>query len=167
MSQHDPEGFSCIGCRSVTGISAGEVIRTFSDGGYSVQPVRAVIVFGLDHVRSACIHAERSYIRGRSVSSDVMTEVARYIGCNRQLSRALELVKVDGEKEIVIITRPRLNEEDEGRILGTLGLQRDDSVAKVTKSKIRNAPLLGVKSKSMNDIREEVLERVALLDVER
>lgn len=167
MSRRDPKGFSCIGCRSKTGVTAAEVINAFQQAGYSIQPVRADMVFGMDHARSACMHAQRSFDRGKSTSEDIMTEVARYLGCNRQLSRSLQLVKVDGEKEIVIVTKPPLKKADGERLMRGLGLERDDSVADATDAKAGNAVLLGIKSLLVDDIKEEVLERIALLEVER
>lgn len=167
MSQPEAELFSCIGCKSSSPISAEAVLKTFSKAGYSVQPVRAAMVFGMDHVRSACLHAQRSFERGNSVSDDIMTEVAHYVGCNRQLTKSLQLVKVDGDTEVVLVTKPPLKMEDEVRLLAKLGLERDDSVADVTRSKAGNARLLGIRSHSMDSIREEVLERIALLEVER
>ena len=159
--------FGFIGCKCEEEVKAQDIMAAFAAAGYRSQPVKAKIVFGRAHLVSACLHAERALRRGTSASDDIMTEVALYLGCSGQLSRALSLVKLDGEKELVVITMPSAGETDVSRVLKSLGLKRDDSLIELTKSKAAGAGLLGIDSVDVDVVREAVLEKVAFVDMER
>ena len=159
--------FGFIGCKSEGEVRAQDIMAAFTAAGYRSQPVKAEIVFGRAHLVSACLHAERALRRGTSASEDIMTEIALYLGCSSQLSRALSLVKIDGEKELVVITTPSAGEKDVSKVLKSLGLRREDSLIELTKSKAAGAGLLGIDSVDVDVVREAVLEKVAFVDMER
>jgi tRNA threonylcarbamoyladenosine modification (KEOPS) complex Cgi121 subunit len=162
----EKESFSCIGCRAKRLISAREIIEEFALAGYSAQPVRASVVFGPEHAASACLHAIRSVGRGETSSHDIGTVIAMYLGCNRQISKALAAVGIDGEKEIVIITVPASDGPEAEKVLERLGMERDDSLMGIDKGKLKNASLLGIESPDPETVKEAVLERVALVDLD-
>lgn len=163
----DAGKFGFIGCISAGEVRARDVIAAFALAGYMSQPVKAKIVFGRAHLISACLHAERAVGRGTGASEDIMTEIALYLGCSGQLSKALSLVKIDGERELVVITMPSASEADIRRVIESLGMRRDDSQMELTKEKAAGARLLGIDSTDADVVREAVLEKVALVDVER
>ncbi len=168
MKNEDAEPrFGFIGCRASRRIGAPAIMNAFRERGCMAQPVRAGVVFGKEHLLSACMHAERSLERGEGASKDLMTEVALYIGCSSQLSRALALVRIEDESEIVVITRPRLRDADTTEVLQGLDMIRDDTLMDPTNERAANAHVLGIDSTDLATVREAVLEKVALVDLER
>ena len=159
--------FGFIGCMARRAVGAAEIIDVFGRMGIRVQPLRAGMVFGKEHLESACLHALRAVERGEGASDDIMAEVALYTGCSRQLSRSLSLVRIEGDREIVMVTMPEIGESTLAAILEELGLERDDALMELTEGKLTNAPLLGIEEKDVAAVREAVLEKIALVDVER
>lgn len=163
----DERTFGFIGCRGRSSIGAAELMDAFGRKGFRVQPLRSGMIFGREHLESACLHALRAVGRGDGASDDIMTEIALYTGCSRQLSKSLSLVGIDGDREIVIVTMPDIGEETADAILDEMGLERDDRLIDLTDDKLINARLLGIEERNIGAVGEAVLERVALVDVER
>lgn len=167
MKTAETGSYSIAGFRSRHPVDASALIRAFEQAGWRVQPVRACIVFGREHLISAYMHAARALDRGESASMDLMTEVALYAGCSRQLSKSLEAVRVENETEIALVAVPALDGDEAERITGPLGLARDDRLLEINSGKLKYAGLLGVDGVDCSTAADAVLERIALIDVER
>lgn len=167
MKGNETGGYGFIGCRAAGKPDAVMLISAFSSAGYRAQPLNAAVVFGKDHLLSACLHAERALKRGTAASQDLMTVIAMYAGCSRQLSKALAIVRVTSQREIAVVTSPAASRKDADAILARLGMQRDDSLLETSGWKASNAHLLGIETTDLASISEAVLEKVALVDLER
>ncbi|MBX8631364.1 MAG: hypothetical protein KIY12_05980 [Thermoplasmata archaeon] len=148
-------------------VDAMTIIEEFGRKGLKAQPVRSEMVFGMPHLRSAFLHAARACERGRSRSDDIATEFLVYASCERQISRALEKMKVKGNGGIVMMITPPVPDDELSTILQNLGLERDDSLIEMDGKKVANARSFGIHTDNEHEASESILERIAMLDLTR
>jgi KEOPS complex subunit Cgi121 len=155
-----------IGCLRGRGTSPKAIIEEFRRNGYTAQPVNADMVFGVDHLRSAYLHALRRFSRGRGLSDDFGTELLSCAACERQISKSIRKMKVpdDGERIAIIIT-PAADNDRLCSILSKLHLVRDDTLMEVNAPKVRNASEFGIEESEVSQLTDAILEKIAILDL--
>lgn len=120
-------------------------VEYFRQSGGDGVALDADAVYGMDHLKSALMHAERSLRRGDNVSKRLLMETLLYASGERQLSVAISKIGLrDGPGSAVLLIQGL----DPDRVIEDLELRRDDTVI------------------SSNDGEtKEALERVALVDI--
>jgi KEOPS complex subunit Cgi121 len=79
------------------------VVGSASKARVEVLVLRADMVFGSDHIRSALYHAKKAMRDGRNASESLSMETLLYASGERQLSSAIKKMSVDeGCDEVVI-----------------------------------------------------------------
>ncbi len=127
-----------------------------------VLVVRADMIFGMDHLRSALYHAERAIVDGTNSSESLAMETLLYASAERQLSTAIKKMAVGDQTEEVVVAQlaggPLEPDETWHELDITTGLTVDRllrfGVTKTELSTLGERPLL-----------ELVLERVAAVDI--
>ena len=166
MSRHDfPRAASEL---TIVGCSRGsadpmDIISAFRKEGFGVQPVRADMVFGDDHIKTAYMHAARAFARGTNSSGDLMTELLMYAACETQIAKAIEKMKVTSQNGIVLCISPMIEATRLQDMLAGLGLERDDSLMDADESKLVNAARLGIRADAQ--VTDSVIERIAMIDL--
>ncbi len=162
VSSRDAPEMMLIGCHR-NGADPVEIINVFRSEGFAVQPVRADMVFGVDHLMTAYMHAARAFERGTNSAGDLMTEFILYAACDTQITKAIERMKVTAQSGIAILIVPPPGDKLLENILKRLKLRRDDDLMAVTGAKLANAVQLGVNGDE--SAADSILEKVALLDI--
>lgn len=138
----------------------------------TVQAFDADYVVSSDHLARAVERADRAFARGENVAHDRAVEVLCYAAGRRQIRQALEMGVSEGDRSAVLLVDSPAGDEaaeaaavDDLRALvdgtETLGQYDEESVRAFFD--IGDAELDAVEG-SLEDL---VLERVALLDVEK
>lgn len=70
-----------------------------------VLVLRADMVFGSDHLRSALYHAKRALREGRNASESLAMETLLYASGERQLSTAIKKMSVDASSAEVVVAQ--------------------------------------------------------------
>ncbi len=103
-----------------------------------LQVVRADRVVGPDHVRSAGMHAQRSFAEGRGHAKTLDVEFLRYLAGERQIKRALDKMGVpDGHPAGVVVTLGEKRLDALEHFVHTLGLATDDTLVAASEEKLR------------------------------
>ena len=121
-----------------------------------MDPMR---ICGRDHVISAVMHAERSFEHGTNRSKTLLTEILLYVAGERQISKALSMMKPKGGcKEYALAL---LDQPDDLR-LSDIGMERDDTILDANDEK---AGIMGFDRSFGISYEDQALEMVALLDL--
>jgi len=131
-----------------------------------VLVLRADLVFGLAHIRSALYHARKAMSEGRNSSEMLSMETLLYASGERQLSSAIKKMSADDNVEEVVVAwlssggpRPEKGWRDlEERYSGS------DSVSRLRAFGISGSELSTTRQ---DRVCELVLEKVAAVDVIR
>jgi KEOPS complex subunit Cgi121 len=146
-----------------------------ADHGVTVQAFDARYVVSRRHLERAVELADRAFERGENVARDRGVEIMLYAAGRRQIDRALALGVSTGEQAVVVLVDAGTDAPDEadaearaatavGRLLDpepTLGASDRERVREYFD--VGDAELAAV----AGDLEDVVLERVALLDVEK
>lgn len=141
-------------------------MKEASDGskaaGATVLIVRADLVFGLDHLRSALYHAKRAMCEGTNSADSLEMETLLYASGERQLSSAISKVGVTDTTEMIVLARLTGAEIPVGGEWKTL-----DARPAVTKESLRRFGITDLEMSTVSEDRlgELVLERVAAVDI--
>ena len=142
--------------------------RFSAQTGLTVQLFDASAIAGLDHLRSAAMHALRAFERKSMRSSSLGMEMLLYASGRRQIKDAVAVAGInDRTRNVAAVAAGEGAAGKCGMLLKALGLKRltekeaaggDGAVAR-----------LGIVAKGVpkDRLRELVLEQVALLDIER
>lgn len=140
-----------------TDMDAKDILRIIHEKGGEAAIVDASRVLGEDHIRSAMMHAERSFANGTNRSKTLLTEFLMYMAGERQISKALDAMSPHSDEVVVILT------DGNGSILNDLEMKRDDSLIDAT---LEKAKALGFHQNGMDISPEDLaLEMVAMLDI--
>ncbi|MFW5934928.1 MAG: KEOPS complex subunit Cgi121 [Halolamina sp.] len=140
--------------------------------GTTVQAFDADYVVSAAHLERALDRADRAIARGENVARERAVEVLCYAAGRRQINRALEMGVAEGEHRVVVLVdSPGGDEDDEAEAVERLRDHVDaapvlgeyDAGAVRAFFGIGDAELEAVEG----GLTELVLERVALLDVEK
>lgn len=140
--------------------------------GTTVQAFDADYVVSEAHLARALDRADRAIARGENVARERAVEVLCYAAGRRQINRALEMGVAEGENRVVVLVdSPDGDEDAEAEAVerlrehvdeaSTLGDYDEDSVCSFF--------AIGDAERDVvdGDLADLVLERVALLDVEK
>lgn len=81
------------------------LVETASRAECEVLVLRADLVFGYDHLRSALYHAKRAIREGRNSSESLAMETLLYASGERQLSTAIDKMSADASSDRVIVAQ--------------------------------------------------------------
>lgn len=135
-----------------------------------LQAVRADLVVGVDHVRSAAMHAQRAQRQGRMHANSVEVEFVRYLAGERQIRAALDKVGLpDGAPSAAVVTFGPKRTDALQHFLHSLAPKQDDKVLEAAESKLVQ---FGITSKALQATTparrmDLVLEAVASVDLLR
>ncbi|MDY0293673.1 MAG: KEOPS complex subunit Cgi121 [Candidatus Methanomethylophilaceae archaeon] len=150
------EGARVIGIRG--GCPFDGIIDHFSSLGAETVLMEPMMVCGRDQVLSALMHAERAFAEGTNRSKTLLTEIILYASGERQISKAVAMMRPSGEGMVALI----LGGPDDLE-LERIGMCRDDTLADASPEK---AEAMGLDAQGMSVSLEDLaLERVALLDM--
>jgi len=138
-----------------------------------VQLFDARYVAGEEHILSALQKAKRAFEREENISQNIRLEVMLYAAATRQLKRAFEMGIKQGPCSIVVLIEAEDVLELSEKVERVLSLRRDDCVVECSPDK-RDVlcEFFDISEEELSCVGEErlcqlVLERVALLDVEK
>ena len=152
--------------------------------GCAVQAFDARYVMGREHLERAVELANRSFARGENVARDRAVEILLYAAGRRQINRALEMGLQEGECPVVVVVDADPEPEGDARAGGSADAAEAAAVERV-RELLTPAETLGVAhadhervrtfyeisdrelAATAGDLQDLVLERVALLDVEK
>ena len=141
----------------------------------SIQIFDAQLIFGKDHLRSACEHAKRAFKQENHISESLEMEIMLYAAGEYQIKNALGKLGVKpGASEIALIIvgeleniEQKLNVFFEKLKVDGLELSIDN---RVLDGDIKTLKLYGITDDELNAVPEDhwfelVLEKVALVDI--
>lgn len=130
-----------------------------------VQAFDARYVAGTEHLRSAVEHARRAIDRGENVADSPAVEVLCYAAGRRQIDRAMEMGVEVGDQEIVIVAAG----DDEAAAAEAIRERVQPAAVEPDPALIESFfGITGPERRATDaDLESLVLERVALLDVEK
>ncbi|MEF8801036.1 MAG: KEOPS complex subunit Cgi121 [Halolamina sp.] len=140
--------------------------------GATVQAFDADYVVSAAHLQRAVERADRAIARGENVARDRAVEILCYAAGRRQINRALEMGVTEGENRVVVLVDSAAGDETaEEEAIATLRehVEEADMLGAYDEPTVRaffdvtQAELAAVEG-TLADV---VLERVALLDVEK
>ncbi len=141
--------------------------------GQLVQLFDARCVAGEEHLLTALHKAKRAFERKENISQRLELEVMLYAAGTRQLKKAFRMGIKEGMCTIAVLVEAEDAAGLARKIEGALSLSRDDSVVECSQDK-RDVlcELFDISEREVGCVGEErlcqlVLERVALLDVEK
>ncbi|AOW79247.1 hypothetical protein HTSR_0037 [Halodesulfurarchaeum formicicum] len=139
--------------------------RVGTDHDVLVQAFDARYIAGSAHLESALAHAKRSMERGENVADDLAVEVLCYAAGRRQIDRAMELGLGTGEQSVIVLI------DGEREAAAAEGVAELVSAGSVAPSEERLTDFFGItraeRAATTGTLTDLVLERVALLDVEK
>lgn len=130
-----------------------------------VQAFDARYVAGREHLRSAVEHARRAIDRGENVADSPAVEVLLYAAGRRQIDRAMEMGVEAGDQQVVIVAVG----EDEAAAAEAIREQVRPAAVEPDPELIESFfGITGAERRATDaDLEALVVERVALLDVEK
>ena len=150
-------GIRIVGLRG--GFSFEEADRHFASLGADAALLDPSVVCGEDHLRSAFMHAEKAFSEGRNRSKRLVTELILYAACERQIKRAIDLMKPRPSSPGMVAA---IIDYDGDLRLEELGAMEDSSLVEPSLEKARN---LGVEPFPGMDPVDAVLEEIAFVDL--
>jgi KEOPS complex subunit Cgi121 len=138
-----------------------------SDSDLLLQFIDAEKVLGEEHIQSAIDHAVRSFERQDNISTNLAMEILIYAAGNPQIQAALEEIGIkDGCEKIAIIADDKIQLEG---LLSHLSLNRHDEVLEFKESKLGEFGISEseITACDINNIKDLILERVAMVDVRK
>lgn len=141
----------------------------------TIQAFDARYVAGREHLERARSLADRAIERGENVARDRSVEILLYAAGRRQINRALRMGLEPGENEAVVLVDGRNESADEAGAVAALETRLDLTPAPTLDVEHADETLLreffeiGAAELAATDaeLGDFVLERVALLDVEK
>jgi KEOPS complex subunit Cgi121 len=136
----------------------------------AIQCFDADYVAGESHLRRAVELADRAREHGTAVAREPAVEILLYAAGRRQINQALEMGVDEGETDVVSVVSGGDEATAEQRVQELLGATgTDDPVSLGDAETIRAFFDIGDREVAVvdGDLEDIVLERVALLDVEK
>ncbi|HEX9907430.1 MAG TPA: KEOPS complex subunit Cgi121 [Thermoplasmata archaeon] len=140
-----------------------ECTRRGAEIGAVVVVLRADMVFGAAHLRSALYHAKKSVDEGRNSSDSLAMETLLYSSGERQLSAAIRKMTADAETDEVVVAilgRPSISPHKDWRNLPEM--REDMPESSLAKFGFTDQEIATLTRKRALEL---VLERVAAVDV--
>jgi tRNA threonylcarbamoyladenosine modification (KEOPS) complex Cgi121 subunit len=145
---------------------APEVMDRLISSGMSVETellvVRADLVFGLVHLRSALYHAKRAIAESRNSSDSLAMETLLYLSAERQLGRAIRKMEINASTGLMVVAQ-----------LGGASLEHPGDWDELPESEAPDVDRLlkfGITEEEMRTVgrdsaNELVLERIGSVDI--
>jgi KEOPS complex subunit Cgi121 len=133
-----------------------------------LQAMRAGVVLGDAHLRSAALHAQRSIAEGRQQADRSEVEFLRYLAGERQIRRALDKAGVaEVEPELVVVAFGPHRKDAVRHFIDQLGAREDDGILDATPSRLEAWGFSKRQLEATTPANRHllVLEAVALVDV--
>lgn len=146
-----------------------EIDRIGEETGAIVQVFDARYVVSREHLERAVELADRARDRGEEIARDPAVEILLYAAGRRQIDRALEMGIEEGETPAVAVVVGDDGDESAATAALTSLLADADTLGKYDETRVReffevSAAELAAVNGGLADV---VLERVALLDIEK
>jgi KEOPS complex subunit Cgi121 len=139
--------------------------------GCTVQAFDARYIVSRSHLERALSLADRARERGEAVARDRAVEILLYAAGRRQIERALELGVAEGENAVVVLIAAEQRDGDEREAAAAVSdlLEPEDTLGEFDDERVREFYDVGERELVATDagLTALVLERVALLDVEK
>ncbi|QKY21271.1 KEOPS complex component [Halolamina sp. CBA1230] len=140
--------------------------------GTTVQAFDADYVVSEAHLRRALDRADRAIARGENVARERAVEVLCYAAGRRQINRALEMGVAEGENRVVVLVdSPAGDAEAEADAIEMLREHVDEASVLGEYDEVTVRAFFDVSDAELDAVdgglADLVLERVALLDVEK
>lgn len=135
----------------------------------TVQAFDARYIVSRAHLERALERADRARERGEAVARERAVEILLYAAGRRQIDRALELGIDTGNGPVVVLVDAECGDErDAATAVGEL-LDPEDTLGAFDEARVREFFDIGERELAATDagLAALVLERVALLDVEK
>ncbi len=135
-----------------------------------LQILRADRVVGVDHLRSAAMHAQRAMNEGRNHADRLEVEFTRYAAGQRQIRKALDHMGVaDGCPQAVVCAFGAKRADAIAYFIDFLGLKTDDAVMDASPAKLEQFGITATQMEATTPSRrlELALEAVAAVDLMR
>ena len=143
----------------VGGMGFDKISEYFRSAGVDAIIMDPMRVFGTVHITSSMEHAQRSFANGTNRSKTVITEFLLYMAGERQISKALAVMKPKNNGSVVIV----FPDGADDAVIAGLGMELDDTVIAGTDEK---AEAIGLSKNGLNVSYDDlVLEMVAMVDV--
>lgn len=126
-----------------------------------VQIFNAGSIIGEEHLKSAYCHALRNQEREDMISSSLKMEIMLYAAGVRQIDKALDMVGIKDCTTSVVGILLEGTEKDLANFLSEFDAERNDALVS---QEGKDPSLFNIRS---GDITGQVLEKVALLDLNR
>jgi tRNA threonylcarbamoyladenosine modification (KEOPS) complex Cgi121 subunit len=131
----------------------------------NILAVRAEMIFGADHLRTALYHAKRAHTDGRNSANSIPMETLLYASGERQLSTAIDKMSVtDKTEEFVVasLNGSPIKSVDSGSWMSLPDTDPEISVTKLVSFGISRTELETLKGRRPAEL---VMERVAAVDI--
>lgn len=135
-----------------------------------LQAVRADLVMGTDHIRSAALHAHRAEREGRMQAQTIEVEFVRYLAGERQIRAALDKMGLpDPAPSAAIASFGPKRMDALQHFLHTMAARKDDSVLDAKEGKLAAFGITptAVAATTPDRRLDLVLEAVAAVDLMR
>lgn len=138
------------------------ISKAATASGADVLVLKADMVFGMDHLRSALYHAKRSLNEGRNISDSLAMETLLYASGERQLSSAIRKMSVDDATDNIVVARLAgdVNPAEGWEILPDIS--EGTTLARLAKFGVTDIELATIGDRRPDEL---VLEKVAAVDV--
>jgi KEOPS complex subunit Cgi121 len=137
----------------------------------TVQAFDARYIVSRSHLDRALSLADRARERGEAVARERAVEILLYAAGRRQIERALELGVAEGENAVVVLIAAERREGEEQGAAAAVSdlLEPEDTLGEFDDERVREFYNVGERELAATDagLAALVLERVALLDVEK
>jgi KEOPS complex subunit Cgi121 len=137
--------------------------------GCTVQAFDARYIVSRRHLERALELADRARDRGEAVARERAVEILLYAAGRRQIEQALELGVSEGEQPVIVVVAAEDGDEREAASAVETLLDSEDTFESFDTERIREFFDIGERELAATDtgLAALVLERVALLDVEK
>jgi KEOPS complex subunit Cgi121 len=141
-----------------------------------IQAFDARLIYGMDHLISAVMHAKRAFQQGTNATNSLALEILLYAAGERQIKKAIKKMGIKkGQQQIIFLLTDSADKKGEKfsekqliqRLLALFQLTRDEKMPKGNKETLKR---FGITDKELSTVPEEkygdlILERVAMVDV--
>ncbi|MGQ9587464.1 MAG: KEOPS complex subunit Cgi121 [Thermoplasmata archaeon] len=139
-----------------------EVVKPAMAKGVELLIIRADMVFGIDHLRSAVYHARRSMQEGTNASGSLTMETLLYASGEKQLSSAIKKMSFDRETEEIVVAALSEGSFEPPSNWRRLSDPLHGSVERLVRFGITEEELSTLKGRNLAEL---VLEKVAAVDI--
>lgn len=125
----DDEGITVAGVRGPLRLEDALFVAHKANRIGTLQLLRADRVMGIDHLRSAAMHAARAFREGRNQAQSLDVEFLRYVAGERQIKHAIAKMGLPDPADAAVVVGLGAHRKDAvAYFVDTLGLKEDDAL---------------------------------------